>query len=201
MPGLKVNRGKEHNFLGMKLDFSKKGKLIIDMKKYVSELLDFSKKCVKDNKSKTPASDWLFQVRDDSKKLDKERKEFFHTAVAKALFLCKRARPDISTAVAFLSTRVTDPDEDDFKKLIRMLQYLNGTRDIVLTLSADGTNILKWYVDASHAVHRDMKGHTGGLLTMGSGRIINKSVKQKLNSKSSTEIELIGGDDILLDCL
>ena len=46
-----------------------------------------------------------------------------------------------------------------------------------------------------------MKGHTGGLLTMGSGGIINKSIKQKLNSKSSTETMLIGGDDILLDCL
>ena len=56
-------------------------------------------------------------------------------------------------------------------------------------------------MDASHLVHRDMKGHTEGLLTMGSGGIFNKSVKHKLNSKSSTEKELIGGDDILSDYL
>ena len=45
-----------------------------------------------------------------------------------------------------------------------MLQYLNGKRDNVLTLSADGINILKWYVDASYVVHRDMKGQTRGIL-------------------------------------
>ena len=60
-----------------------------------------------------------------------------------------------------------DPDDDDWKKLLRMMQYLKGTADLVLTLSADGTNILKWYVDASYAIHPDMKGHTGGYLTMG----------------------------------
>ena len=46
-PGLKVTRGKEHDFLGIKLDFSKKGKVIIGMKKNVSELLGFSKKLCK----------------------------------------------------------------------------------------------------------------------------------------------------------
>ena len=56
-------------------------------------------------------------------------------------------------------------------------------------------------MDASHAVHKDVKGHAGGLLTIGSGGIINKSMKQKLNSKSSNESELIGGYDILPDYL
>ena len=92
LPGLKVNRGKEHDFLGMKLDFSKKGKVIIDMKKYVSELIVFSKKHAKDNKSKTPASDWLFQVRDDSKKLDKERKEFFSHGSSKGIIFMQKSK-------------------------------------------------------------------------------------------------------------
>ena len=82
-----------------------------------------------------------------------------------------------------------------------MMQYLNGTKEMVLTLSADDTNILKWYIDASYAIHPDMRGHTGGYLTMGEGGIINKSQKQKLNAKSSTETELISSDDVLPDCL
>ena len=58
------------------------------------------------------------------KKLDKRRVELFHRYVAKLLFISKRGRPDIQTAVAFLTTRVQFPDEDDWKKLLRMLQFL-----------------------------------------------------------------------------
>ena len=49
---------------------------------------------------------------------------FFHHNVAKLLFLCKRARPDLQTAVAFLSTWVQRPDRDDYKKLARAMKYL-----------------------------------------------------------------------------
>ena len=129
------------------------------------------------------------------------KKQLFHTMTAKALFLCKRARPDIMTTVAFLTMRVQKPDEDDWKKLTRMIQYLNGTKDLVLTLSDTKTTTLKWYVDPSYAVHNDMKGHTGAMLTMGNGCIIGKSIKQKMNAKSSTEVELIGGEDVMIDLL
>ena len=81
------------------------------------------------------------------------------------------------------------------------MKYLNGTKDLVLTLKVDGTNVLKWYVDASYGIHPDLKGHTGGTLTMGKDSIMSKSIKQKLNTKSSTESELIGVDDILPDVL
>ena len=42
-----------------------------------------------------------------------------------------------------------------------------------------------------------MRGHTGGEMTMGKGLIYNRSTKQKINTKSSTETELVGMDDIL----
>ena len=102
----------------------------------------------------------------------KSENKNFYTFTAKGLFLCKRARPDIQTAIEFLATRVKEPDEDDWRKLLRMMQYLNGTPDLVLRLSADNTNILKWYIDASYEIHPDIKGHTGGVLTMGKGEIM-----------------------------
>ena len=197
---LKTTEGKKHKFLGMTLIFDN-GEVVVDMKDYVNEMLDEFKDYVNNNTAKTPAASHLFDVRDDVNKLNEDKKQDFHTIVAKALFLCKRARPDIMTAVAFLSTRVRDPDEDDWKKLMRMLYYLNYTRDLVLTLSADSTNICKWYVDASYAIHPDMRGHTGSILSMGKGSIQAKSIKQKLNTKSSTEAELIGSDDVLPDIL
>ena len=109
----------------------------------------------------------------------------------------KQSRADIHTAIAFLTTRVKQPDTDDWKKLIRLMKYLQQTINLIPTLSADDMALLKWHVDASHTVHPDCKGHTGGTLTIGKGTIYNTSTKQKLNTKSSTETELVGADDIM----
>ena len=117
----------------------------------------------------------------------KRKKAIYHTYVMKAIFLCKRARPNVEPAVNFLSTRTIKPDENDWGKLARTLGFLKGTRDEILTLEADDTHILTWYVDAAFAVHSDMKSHTGMVFTLGKGAIISSSTKQKVNARSSTE--------------
>jgi hypothetical protein len=108
-------------------------------------------------------------------KLDEEDATFFHTTVAKLLFLCKRGQPDLQMAVAFLCTRVQTPTHDDRAKLIRTMKYLRGTKHLVLRLRADNLNILKWWVDAAFAVHRDMRSHTGGTMSLGAGAIYSSS--------------------------
>jgi hypothetical protein len=145
----------------------------------------------------SPAANHLFTVDDNQTKVDEKKAQFFHTYVAKTLFLCKRARPDLQTAVAFLCTRVQACDEDDYKKLIRMLQFLRATKDDYLTLSATSLHNVRWWVDASYAVHPDMKSHTGGAMSLGTGVIYGTSKRQKLNTKSSTEAELVGADDVM----
>ena len=61
-----------------------------------------------------------------------------------------------------------------------MLRYLKRTKNLKTTLGADGSGMLRWYVDAAFAVHPDMRSHTGGVLTMGHGGVITISSKQKL---------------------
>jgi hypothetical protein len=99
--------------------------------------------------------------------------------------------------VAFLSTCVTAPDVDDYKKLSRVMKYLRGTRDIILTLEADDMHVLKWWVDGAYAVHDDMRSHTGAVMSMGKGAAYATSIKQKLNTKSSTEAELVSTNDVM----
>ena len=62
-------------------------------------------------------------------------------------------------------------------------------------LSADGSHILKWWVDASFAVPPNLPGHSGGGLSMGRGFPIVGSYKQKINTQSSTESEIVGAAD------
>ena len=66
--------------------------------------------------------------------------EVFHNIVAKSLFIGKRDRPDIMVAIAFLTTRVGKSDEDDWKKLERLMSYVHNTLDLKLMLSAESMN-------------------------------------------------------------
>jgi hypothetical protein len=113
------------------------------------------------------------------------------------LYVTKRARPDTVLVVAFLTTRVNAPDEDDWRKLRHLVEYLKSTRDLPLVLGALNTGVLHWHVDASFATHPDMRGHTRGVLTMGTGCPVVTSTKQKCNVRSSTVGELVAVDEMI----
>ena len=64
-------------------------------------------------------------------------------------------------------------------------------------LTTDRSGILKWWVDTSFAVHPNMRGHSGGGLSLDKGFPIVSSTKQKLNTRSSMETEIVGADDFM----
>jgi hypothetical protein len=197
---LTINRGKKHGYLGMILDYSEAGYVKINMCANLQKILEEMPEDM-DGTANSPAADHLFQIVDGIEDLDEPTKEFFHSTVAKLLFLCKRGQPDIQTAIAVLCTRVQQPTRHDYNKLSRVIKYLRKTKDLVLRLSADNLNIIKWWIDASYGIHHDMRSHTGGVMSTGTGAAYSTSKKQKLNTKSSTEAELIGIDDVLPQAL
>ena len=116
---VKVARGKVHDFLGMSFDFRERGVVKIDMRKYVADMLeDFPMAMTKEMTAETPAGEKLFDVGNNNKKLTNDKREVLHSTVAKGLYLSKRARPDIHLAIAYLTTRVRAPNENDWKKLL-----------------------------------------------------------------------------------
>jgi hypothetical protein len=82
-----------------------------------------------------------------------------------------------------------------------VIKYLRSTPDLPLTLGADDVHIVKWWVDASYGIHIDICSHTGGTMSLGKGSIFSTSTRQKLNSKSSTEAELVGVSAVLSQVL
>jgi hypothetical protein len=191
---VKVVRGKIHDYLAMILDFSVPGAMIVDMKYYIDGMLEDFPYPVQAT-DKVPWTEKLFKVNSEKKLLNDEKRMLFHTFTMKAMFLCKRARPDINPAIGFFAGRVKTPNEGDWTKLLKVMGYLKGTRDDVLNLEADNCQTLTWYVDAAFGVHEDMKSQTGSVFTMGKGSVISDALKQKVNSRSSTEAEIIGVDD------
>jgi len=143
---------------------------------------------------KTPAMLHLFNMIKDATKLLEVKVQLFHHLVAKLLYLSYRTRQDIQTAVAFLCTRVQSPEEDDYKKLTRVMQYLWTYKDITLTLEPGEQP--NWWVDSSYAVHPDMCS-SGIVMSLGKGTAYSTSCTQKLNTKSSTEAELVAIDDTM----
>ena len=62
-------------------------------------------------------------------------------------------------------------------------------------MAADNLHVIKHCVDVSFAVHPDFKSHTGKNSTLGTGCFDGMSRKQKINTRISTESEVVGGDD------
>ena len=188
---LNVVRGPKHDYLGMNLDFSTPGTVKIDMTPYINKIVAAFPEKITGVQS-TPAADHLFQIRPDSevRPLPEEQARAYHHTTAQLLFL-SRVRRDIQTTIAFLTTRVKQPDEDDWGKLKRVLKYLHSTQRLPLSLFADSLTNIVWYVDASHQTHDDCKGHTGAILTFGRGATTSSSSKHKIPSKSSTESKII----------
>ncbi len=164
---LKEIVGTVHDYLGMTFDYSFDKEVRINMRDYIKKVIrEFPEEIT--GVCATPASDYLFKVREDGKKLNEELAEAFHHTVYQLLFAASRARRNIQRAVLFLTTGVKDPDKDDWGKLVRVLKYFNGTRFMKLILSGDEMNFtIHWYIDGSHQVHDDCRGQIGCLMTMG----------------------------------
>jgi hypothetical protein len=102
-------------------------------------------------------------------------------------------RPDILFATSFLATRMTEANQSDIEEDLHIVKYLKGTPTLGLTFAYNIAPILEPYMDASHLLHRDSKGHSGLAYRLGTCKIacfdfISK--KQSLVTRSSTDAEI-----------
>jgi hypothetical protein len=128
-----VTRGKEHTFLGMPFAFNVDQTVSFSMKSYLEEAILDSKLNIT-KQAASAATKGLFNVDKSSTFLSNVEYETFHSIVAKLLYVSLRARPAIILSVSFLCTRVAATTIQDQKKLQRLLEYLHGTLDLILTL-------------------------------------------------------------------
>jgi len=181
------------DFTGMTFDFREKGKCRVTMANCEKELI---KNSGVTGSKRSPARSDLFEAANETAATE-DRKKWFHSNVAKLLYLSKRVRPECLLAVSYLTTRVHCCNMGDIVKLERVVQYLIGSpnRGIVLEPGEELQVVIQ--IDAAYGVHVDSgKSHTGCMIRIGSGGpVFVKSSKQKIVAKSSTEAELIGLSD------
>ena len=159
---LSITTGNVHDYLGMMIDFILLGRVVFTMFDYLEDIILEAPDDMrwKDNKdAPTPAIKGIFNVNETSTPLDPTTRGIFHRLVAWLLFASKRVYPDLQVAIAFLCTCVCKPTQQDYKKLARVIKYLECTIHLPLILGSDdnGTNstcpdehpTLTWKVDAS----------------------------------------------------
>jgi hypothetical protein len=189
---VKINRDLKLKYLGMIFDYSVPEEVSITMPSFVEDLLKNAAPGI----AKTPAAADLYEV-GESELLSHDEKIAFHSDTAKLLYMAKRTRPDLLFALSYLTTRVKEPTKRDQEKLNRVFKYVRHTSDLALRMAFNRNNQLSYltYIDSSHGIHQDMRGHSGVCVTFGGACILAKSTKHKINSKSSAESELIALSD------
>jgi hypothetical protein len=116
--------------------------------------------------------------------------------VMSLMYLARYTRPDILFATVFLATKCDTPTQADMQAALKIVTYLRTTGVYAYVYS--GTDIIvQVYVDASHGVHTDARGHTCIIITLGSAPVATRSIKQKLVALHSTDAEMIAVTEAL----
>ena len=187
---LTVMRGPVHEYLGMTIDFSSPGMVRFHMKAFIDDLIAETPYELLKGMPASPGGQHLFTVNEDCPKLSEKQAELFHHLTAKLLYLSKRTRSDIQTTIAFLTTHVSSPNCDDYKKLGRCLKYVAETKELPLVLEAVGLHSICWWVDASFGVHPNLRSHTGATLSFGKGSPFALSCGQQSSGKATRHIDV-----------
>ena len=136
------NHGGFHNYFGMNNDFYKEYNALIRVDKYVADILEDSRRNM-DVEAAIPSLEHLFMVNDNTKILSEGGRQYFHTRTTNLLSLSKRVSTDPQETVILLTTIVNSPYKNDYKKLVRVMEYIQENTKVVLTPETDNTHVVK----------------------------------------------------------
>ena len=175
--------------LGIKIKRVPEG-LILTQSHYVDKILD---KFNKDDSgiARTPI--------DISQHLSKNRGESisqveYARVIGSLMYLMSCTRPDIAFTVSRLSRFTSNPGDDHWKAIVRVLRYLRYTREYGLHYTRE-PGVLEGYSDASWISDtQDSKATSGYVFTLGGAAISWKSSKQTVITRSTMEAEFVALD-------
>ncbi|XP_075164053.1 uncharacterized protein LOC142236702 [Haematobia irritans] len=118
----------------------------------------------------------------------------YQETIGSLIYLAVNSRPDIAASVSILSQHVSQPMEEDWTEVKRLLKYLKGSRNLKLKLGSneDLNQGLIGFVDADWAQNLiDRKSLSGYVFKFNGGCVSWSCHKQQSVSLSSTEAEYI----------
>ena len=187
---IKTKTGLSLSYLGMSIEKKHNGDIHVHQRGYIENM-------AKEYKCETPSTypsnaNLLHRDKDIEDDTPISTTEYLSLAM-KIMFVVVRCRPDALFATTVLAARCQKPTITDYGRLLKIVQYLYGSKDQALIFRHDRPIKLRMFVDASFQTHRDAKGHSGFILFLddGSAGVLFKSKKQQCVTNSSAEAELV----------
>ena len=114
------------------------------------------------------------------------------SAVGSLMYAQVCTRPDIAFAVNALGRYLSNPGLNHWKVVKKVMRYLQGTKDYMLTYIRSDQLEVTGYSDSDFAGCLDDKKSTSGFIFMMAGGAVSwKSVKQTLTATSTMEAEYV----------
>ncbi|CAN6202460.1 unnamed protein product [Urochloa humidicola] len=114
--------------------------------------------------------------------------------IGSLMYLASATRPDISFAVSKLSRFTSNPGDDHWRGIDRVMRYLRGTMSYGIHYSGY-PGVLEGYSDSNWITDADeLKATSGYVFTLGGGAVSWRSCKQTILTKSTMEAELTALD-------
>ena len=123
----------------------------------------------------------------------------YSKVIGSLMYLMSCTRPDIAYTISKLSRYTSNPNDDDWKIIIRVLRYLRYTRNYGLHYTRYPA-VLEGYCDANWiSKAKNLKSTSGYVFTLASATVSWKSSKQTIITLSTMKSEFItldkGGEE------
>ena len=150
----------------MVLDLRIQVKVRLTIPKHIQSIIETTHMDM-DSLIDTSAANHLFQVRDDGGDLSLQQKDLYRTLAENILFVSCCLQPDLKTSISLLTTRVKQPNIENYKKLARCIRYIRVTENMYLTLEANNASIMRLRINEAYGVQTYTKIHPGGIISLG----------------------------------
>ena len=131
-----------------------------------------------------------------------ESEEPYRQAVGSLMWISNMSRPDITSAVRDVARHSSSPTAEHWQAVVRILQYLKGTRLDGLVLGKDYSTDLHVYADSDYARDpEDRRSISGAAIMFGGAAVSWFSRVQTCVATSSTEAEYVAMGDAVKEAM
>lgn len=191
-----VDMGEANYVIGIEIFRDRsRGLLGLSQKGYINRVLErFNMQLCSATDAPITKGDKLSEKQCPKNDLEKERMKLipYASAVGSLMYAQTCTRPDISYAVGVLGRYQSNPGIDHWQATKKVMRYLQGTKDYMLTYRRSDQLEVVGYSDSDFAGCQDSKKSTSGFVFLLAGGAISwKSVKQSITASSTMEAEFV----------
>jgi len=170
--------GEPQSFLGIEIT-REKGEMYLSQSSYLRSLL---KRFKMEDCNPVKTMKVKLEIKSE-KRTDKPCREL----IGCLMYVMTATRPDLSAAVNYLSRYQTNPTEELWVCLKRVLRYIKGTLDLKLCYRKGKQDVLLAYADSNWNKSEDSRSTSGYLLQVFGNTVCWVTKKQTSVALSSTE--------------